>query len=125
MSSMRVRGIRGAITAHENTKESIMEATRELLLAVVRENEVDTEDIASIVFTVTADLKADFPASAARELGWTYVPLLCATEIDVPGSIGKAIRVLVHVNTTKKQDEIKHVYLGDAVSLRKDLTSAQ
>ncbi|MDA8235579.1 MAG: chorismate mutase [Clostridia bacterium] len=125
MSLMRVRGIRGAITAHENTKESINEATKELLLAVVRENELDTEDIASIVFTVTADLMADFPASAARDLGWTLVPLLCTTEIDVPGSLGKVIRVLVHVNTTKKQDEIKHIYLRDAVRLRLDLTSAQ
>jgi len=123
VSLVRVRGIRGAITALENTKESIMEATRELLLAIVRENELNTEDIASIFFTVTADLNADFPASAARDLGWVYVPLLCATEIDVPGSMTRVIRVLVHVNTTKKQDEIKHIYLRNAVGLRKDLSA--
>ena len=116
-----VRGIRGAITADENTPESINEATTELLLAIMRKNQLVLEDVVSIFFTVTADLNADFPASAARDLGWNMVPLLCATEIDVPGSIGKCIRVLVHVNTTKTQKDIVHCYLREAGNLRPDL----
>jgi len=99
-----------------------MEATKKLLLAIVKENEVDTGDIASIFFTLTADLNAQFPALAARELGWRHVPLLCAREISVPGAMAKVIRVLVHVNTEKSQQELKHIYLGDAVSLREDLS---
>lgn len=88
----------------------------------MEENELDTEDIASAIFTVTPDLNAEFPATAARELlGWKYVPLLCATEINVPDRLGKCIRVLVHVNTERSQRELKHVYLRDAVQLRTDL----
>ncbi|MCL6638710.1 MAG: chorismate mutase [Firmicutes bacterium] len=116
-----VRGIRGAITVERNTAGEIVAATRELLEAIIRENELDPEDIASAFFTVTRDLNAEFPASAAREMGWKYVPLLCATEIDVPGRLEKCIRVLVHVNTVKSQRQLKHVYLKEAVSLRVDL----
>jgi len=92
-----------------------------LLLAVVRENGIDIEEIASIFFTLTPDLDAQFPAQAARELGWQYVPLLCAREIGVPGAMTGVIRVLVHVNTDKSQKELKHLYLGEAATLRADL----
>lgn len=121
MERYYVRGVRGAISVDENKAEAIYEATMELLEAIVNENQIKTEDIASIFFTVTTDLNADFPAHAARGLGWQFVPLICATEILVPGSMEKAIRVLMHVNTTKNQKEIKHIYLREAVKLRKDL----
>lgn len=117
-----VRGIRGATTVKQNSAKDILEATSELLSAIVKENELNTEDIASAIFTVTHDLNAEFPATAAREImDWKYVPLLCATEINVPGRLGKCIRVLVHVNTTRLQQELKHVYLKEAVQLRTDL----
>jgi chorismate mutase len=123
MKSMMVRGVRGAISVEANTSEAIRNATKELLEKIVKINELNPEDIASAFFTVTKDLNADFPASAARELGWTSVPLLCATEIDIPGSLPCIIRVLLHTNTTKSQQEIKHVYLKEAVKLRKDLVN--
>ena len=121
MEKMMVRGVRGAISVEANSSEAIRNATRELLEKIVEINELNPEDIASAFFTVTKDLNADFPASAARELGWTTVPLLCATEIDVPGSPPYIIRVLLHTNTNKSQQGIKHVYLKEAVKLRKDL----
>lgn len=121
MGNYVMRGIRGAITVERNLAEEIVSATRELLEAIIKENDLDPEDIASACFTVTADLNAEFPASAAREMGWKYVPLLCATEINVPGRLGKCIRVLVHVNTEKSQRELKHIYLRDAARLRVDL----
>ncbi len=116
-----VRGIRGAISVEENTSKELIEATKELLLTLVRDNDLDTEDIASIFFTVTPDLNADFPATAARELGWTSVPLLCAREIDVLNGPPRLIRVLIHANTTKSQQQIRHVYLKEAANLRPDL----
>lgn len=117
-----LRGIRGATTVEHNEVSEILEATRELLQSIVNENGLDTEDIASAIFTVTPDLNAEFPAAAARfHLGWKYVPLLCATEIDVPGRLKKCIRVLVHVNTKCSQQELKHVYLKKARQLRTDL----
>jgi chorismate mutase len=88
---------------------------------MVKENAVDVEEIASIVFTLTPDLDAEFPSLAARELGWQYVPLLCACEIGVPGAMTGVVRVLMHVNTEKSQKELKHVYLGKAAALRADL----
>lgn len=120
---MAVRGIRGATTVEENISAQIKEATKELLQAIVLENDLDKEDIVSAVFTVSSDLDADFPASSAREMGWDRVPLLCATEIPVPGSMPFCIRVLLHVNTDKSQGEIVHIYLRKAVSLRKDLAA--
>lgn len=120
---IRVRGIRGAITVERNSREEIIAATKELLLSLIRENEVEVEDIASIFFTLTPDLNAEFPALAARELGWQYVPLLCAQEIDVPGAMGKVLRVLMHVNTEKSQKELKHLYLKGAATLRLDLSN--
>lgn len=122
MSIPAVRGIRGAITVEQNRSGDILEATRELLTAIVKENTLSPEDIASAFFTVTADLNAEFPATAARELmGWTYVPMLCANEIGVPGRLGMCIRVMVHVNTVKSQQELKHIYLKGAAVLRQDL----
>ena len=116
-----LRGIRGAIRVEENTKENILASTRELLLRMVSENEVEVEDIASIFFTATDDLNAEFPAYAARDLDLKMVPLLCAREISVPGCMTRLIRILLHVNTDKSQDQIKHQYLGDTRSLRPDL----
>jgi chorismate mutase len=116
-----VRGIRGAVTVSENSKSAICEATKELLLAIIRENEISPEDIISIIFSATPDLNAAFPAEAARQLGWLTVPLLCTTEIPVPGSLEKCVRVLVHAYTSRKQEEVRHVYLREAVRLRPDL----
>jgi len=123
---MLVRGIRGAISADDNTREAILQATNELLQEVLRANEIDDfEDIVSAVFTTTPDLTASFPAEAARDLGMSEVPLLCASEIAVPNSLPMCIRVLLHVNTEKKQSDITHVYMKDAMKLRPDMTSAQ
>ncbi len=122
VSKWAARGIRGAITVDRNHPEDILEATRELLGEIVRENSVSTEDISAAFFTVTADLDAEFPATAAREfMGWTHVPMLCGNEINVPGRLGKCIRVMVIVNTEKNQKELKHVYMKGATVLRKDL----
>ncbi|HEV2529832.1 MAG TPA: chorismate mutase [Thermomicrobiales bacterium] len=112
------RGIRGATTAPINTAEDILEATRELVVALRHLNDLDTEDIASAIFTTTPDLTATFPALAAREVGWTEVPLICTHEMAVPGSLQKAIRVLLHVNTTRSASEVRHVYLKGAKQLR-------
>lgn len=120
-----VRGIRGATTVEADEKEAIITATEELLEEIVRHNNLDPQDIASAFFTVTKELSATFPAEAARKRGWTMVPMLCATEIPVPGSLPMCIRLLIHVNTTKRQDEIRHVYLRRAVALRPDWSGQQ
>jgi chorismate mutase len=123
---MSVRGIRGAINCDENTAPSILQATGELLRELVRANQLtDFDEIVSAIFTTTADLNAAFPAEAARELGMHRVPLLCATEIDVPGGMAKCIRILLHVNTDKSAADMVHVYLRDARRLRPDMKSAQ
>ena len=116
-----VRGIRGATTVDRNDAKEIREATQELLKLIMSENSLCTDDLVSAIFTVTSDLNADFPASSAREIGWQLVPLLCSTEIPVPGALSHCIRVLLHVNTVRNQTEIKHVFLRNAVILRKDL----
>lgn len=115
------RGIRGAITAEGDDKAAIAAATKRLLTEIVRRNEIELDDIASILFTVTPDLRAGFPALAAREMGWIWVPMLHACEIDVPGALGRCIRVLMHVNTSRRPAEIEHVYLDGATVLRPDL----
>ncbi len=131
-----MRGIRGATTVFENTPEAIFAATKELLIEMLEQNalcqqphapkEEELESLCSIIFTVTPDLNAAFPAEAARNgLNMKYVPLLNALEIPVPGRLPRAIRVMMHINTDKKQQDIKHVYLRDAVVLRPDLESAQ
>ncbi len=118
---MACRGIRGATTVEANTAEAILDATGELLAAMVEANGLAAEDIASALFTVTADLDAAFPAQAARQLGWHQVPLLDAIEIPVPGSLPRCVRVLLHWNTSRGQAEIRHVYLRGAAGLRPDL----
>src|SRR5512146_3310687 len=117
-STMRCRGLRGATTAADNSAAAILAATRELLERLVARNALDVADIASAFFTVSDDLDAAYPALAARELGWSEVALLCAREIPVPNSVARCIRVLLHINTTKGQSELRHVYLREAVSLR-------
>jgi chorismate mutase len=115
---MYCRGIRGATTVEHNEREEILAATTELLQLLIRENDLQTEDIASAVFSLTEDLDAEFPAVAARMLGWNEVPLMCTREIPVPGSLGKCVRVLLHVNTTRSSAEIQHIYIRGAVNLR-------
>ena len=115
------RGIRGAITAKENSKQEILNVSKTLLKEMLAINHVHSEDIVSILFSVTKDLSRAFPAAAARELGFTYTPLLCLNEIDVEGSLQKCVRILMHVNSTLSQKEIKHCYMGDAKILRPEL----
>ncbi len=117
---MPCRGIRGATTAEENTRESILEATRQLLALMIRANDVEPEEVASAVFTTTTDLNAEFPALAARQLGWFDVALMCYHELDVPGSLRRCIRILLHWNTSKSAGEIVHVYIKNAAALRPD-----
>ncbi len=118
---MIVRGIRGATTCAHDDAAEILAATEELLREIVAANGFAVEDVASALFTVTPDLISEFPAAAARRIGWTLVPLLNFTEIGVPGRLARCIRVLVHVNTERAQDEIVHVYLREARGLRPDL----
>ena len=115
---MATRGIRGATTVERNDREAILKGTRELLDVLVRLNGLRAEDVGYVWFTVTPDLDAEFPAFAARELGWTDVPLMCGQEIGVPGALGKCIRVLVSWNTAKSQREVRHAFLHGARSLR-------
>ena len=116
------RGVRGAATVEQNTRDAILNATRQLLALIIRRNEIDPADVASAVFTVTRDVNAEFPALAARQMGWLDVPLLCGYEVEVPGSLGLCIRILLHWNTTKSQKDIHHVYIHKAISLRPDLS---
>ena len=116
-----LRGIRGAITVERNSAEEILAATGELLDTIIKENDIEAGDMASIIFTMTEDLDACFPARAARDRGLKYVPLLDARELDVPGSLPRCIRILIHINTDKSQREIKHIYLKEAASLREDI----
>ncbi len=119
---MPVRGIRGATIAAENTRDSILTATRELLLALIDANGIAPDDVASAWFTTSPDLDADYPALAARELGWCDTALLCAHEMAVPHGLPRCVRILIHLNTEKPARDIQHIYLGDAASLRPDRT---
>ena len=118
---MTCRGIRGAIYVTENSSQAILRASRELLEAIVAANSLQVSDVASIIFTATADLNAAYPAQAAREMGWTDTPLLCMQEMAVADSLARCIRVLVFWNTDRAPADIHHVYLGEASSLRPDL----
>ena len=119
---MYSRGIRGAITLENNTKEEIRLATVELLNEMIKANDIDTKDIASAIFTLTKDLNADFPAKYARlECGFSLVPMMCYHELNVEGSLEKCLRILLTINTNKTQEEIKHIYLKGASALRGDL----
>lgn len=122
---MPIRGIRGATTATANTRDAILDATCELLETLVKMNEVCAEDIASAVFSVTPDLDAAFPASAARGLGWTHVSLLDVSAPRVSKDLARCIRVLIHWNTERAQKDVVHVYLRDARTLRPDLAKDQ
>lgn len=123
---MAVRGIRGAISVPVDTPEEIVSATTELLNEILRLNKIaNFDDIASIFFTTTPDLVATFPAEAARAIGMSHVPLLCASEIGVPNRMPRCVRVLLHVNTEQPQREVVHVYLREAKKLRPDMQSAQ
>ncbi len=115
---MYCRGIRGATTVEHNDRDEILAATTEMLQLLIEKNELQTEDIVSALFTLTDDLDAEFPALAARYLGWTEIALMCAREIPVPGSLRKCVRVLLHVNTTRTNAEIQHIYIRGAVNLR-------
>jgi chorismate mutase len=119
---MACRGVRGATTVENDTREEILAATRQLLALVIRLNGIEPTDVGSVIFSTTVDLNAEFPALAARQLGWVDTALLCTHELDVPGSLRKCIRVLVHWNTDKPASEIHHVYIREAVRLRPDLS---
>jgi len=122
---MSIRGIRGATTVAQDQPELVLAATQEVLVAMMRANpDLCAEDVASAIFTVTDDLASVHPAQAARRMGWSYVPMMCAREIPVPGSLPRCIRVLLHWNTDIEQKNIKHVYLHEAVALRPDLVNA-
>lgn len=119
---MPCRGVRGATTVASNDREEILTATRQLLALMIRLNGIESRDVASAMFSTTRDLDAEFPAMAARQLGWLDVPLLCGHEMSVPGSLPLCIRVMLHWNTEKEQSEIEHVYVREANRLRPDLT---
>ena len=119
---MFCRGVRGAITVEENSRQSILQNTRQLLALMIRRNDIAADEVASAIFSVTPDLTAEFPALAARQLGWVDVPLLCTNEISVPDSLPRCVRILVNWNTERPQKEIVHIYLREAVALRPDLS---
>jgi chorismate mutase len=119
---MPVRGIRGATTVESNTREAILDATRELLGEIIKENKLTTDDVASATFSTTTDLNAEFPAVVARnEFGWTNIALMCGHEMDVPGSLRMCVRIMLIVNSEVPQDKVCHVYLRGAAALRPDL----
>ena len=121
---MKLRALRGATTVEGNDAEAILGATTELVSAVMERNSLAPDDLVSCIFTCTSDLDAEFPAVAARRLGLSAVPLICAREIDVPGAMPRVIRMMVHCYTPA-ESEARHVYLRDAVELRRDLEDAQ
>ncbi len=122
---MYTRGIRGATTVTRNDRQEILGETLILLREIVERNQFDPEDVSSIWITMTADLDAAFPALAIREMdGWSMVPLMCAVEASVQNSLPQCIRLMIHINTTKTQQEIKHVYLNEATRLRPDLATS-
>ena len=118
---MPVRAVRGATQVDANEREQLLEATAELVRAVLERNDLAPADLISVIFTATPDLTADFPAYAARMIGITDVPFLCATEIDVPGAMPRVVRLLAHVETPKSRDDLRHAYLRGAAALRTDL----
>lgn len=121
MTNLIVVAIRGAITVEQNTRDDIVEATQELLSALVAQNDLDIDNVISVLFTTTPDLNAAFPATAARAVGFSATPLMCACEIDVPGAKSLVIRVMMHAYSATPKSKINHVYLRDAISLRDDV----
>lgn len=118
---MAVRALRGATQVDRNERDLVLEATAELVRAVLDRNGLSPEDLISVIFTATPDLTAEFPAYAARAMGITDVPFLCASEIDVPGAMPRVVRLLAHADSDRSRDEIRHVYLRGAAALRTDL----
>lgn len=118
---MALRAIRGAITLERDERAHLHERTQELVEALLRANDITPDDIVSVLFTCTPDIISDFPAAAARELGFGAVPLMCAQEMAVPGALPLVVRVMMHVDTERPRDQMQHVYLHDAVALRRDL----
>ena len=118
---MPVRAIRGAVQVDADEREAILEGTTELVSEVMTRNELVPDDVISVIFTVTPDLTTEFPALAARKLGFQDVPLLCATEIPVPGALPRVVRLMMHVDTDRSRREIQHVYLRGAAALRLDI----
>lgn len=117
-----IRGIRGAITVSADKPEEILMETKKLVTEMAKENRIDPDAVASVIISTTTDISSAFPAKAVRTLeNWTYVPVMCTHEMDVPGSLPLCIRVMMHVNTKVAQNEIQHIYLNDAVKLRPDL----
>jgi len=116
-----VRAVRGAIQVDADERDQVLEATTELLAAVLERNAISSDDLISVIFTVTPDIRSEFPAYAARQMGITDVPLLCAREIDVPGAMPRVLRLLAHVETDLPRADIRHVYLRGAAGLRTDL----
>ena len=114
------RGVRGAISVEANTASAILSATRELLEALIAANGIAPDDVCSLLLTTTPDLTAEYPAVAARQIGWQAVAVMCAQELAVPHGLPRCVRALVHWNTDRTADEIKHVYLRDAEALRPD-----
>ena len=121
MAERKMRAVRGAITVERDDAELVVAATRELLTTLAERNEIAHENVVSAIFTVTPDITSEFPARAARELGWVDVPLLCAMEIPTPRGLAHCIRVLLHVETELPRSALRHVYLRDARELRPDL----
>ena len=115
---MHCRGIRGATTVSQNTRESILQGTSELLEKIIKANQIEVEEVACVFFTTTTDLNAEFPALAARRMEWTRTALLCGHEMNVPGSLKMCIRILILYNTEKSADEIEHIYINGAENLR-------
>jgi chorismate mutase len=118
---MATRGVRGATTVESNSVEAILEATRDLLAAMLKANEIEADEVASAFFTTTPDLNAEFPAVAARDIGWSHVALLCGHEMNKPGALPMCLRILLHINTNRAARDIKHVYLRGARVLRPDI----
>ena len=118
---MMCRGVRGATSVEENSREAILRGARQLLALMIRCNNIEADDVGSAIFSVTPDLDAEFPAFAVRQLGWLEVPLLCTNEIAVRDSLPRCIRILINWNTNKSQKDITHIYIKDAVQLRPDL----
>ena len=118
---MAVRAIRGAIQLDDDQREAILEGTAELIAEVMSRNELTADDVISVLFTATPDLTAEFPALAARKTGFHAVPLMCATEIPVPGAMPRVVRLMAHVETDRPRSQIQHVYLRGAVALRLDI----
>jgi len=121
MITMTIRAIRGATTLVEDERHHLHERTKELVETIIAANNLDIDDVISVIFTCTPDIVSDFPAAAARELGFGAVPLMCAQEMAVPGALPRVVRVMMHANLDVPRDQVSHVYLHEAKSLRKDL----